>query len=49
MRYVKSRRTVTLVVRNARTSTNDHERGVWVRRIMGRLNQAGVKVIYARL
>ena len=49
VRYVKSRRTVTLVVKGARTAANDHERGQWVRRIMGRLNRSGVKVIYAQL
>ena len=49
VRYVKSRRTVTLVVRGARTATNDHKRGQWVRRIMGRLNKAHVRVVYAQL
>ena len=47
--YVKSRRTVTLVVARARTSANDHRRGEWVRRIMGRLDRRGVKVLNAQL
>ena len=40
VRYVKSRRTVTLVVRDARREANDHGRGEWVRRIIGRLDRA---------
>jgi hypothetical protein len=49
VRYVKSRRTVTLVVRGARTATNDHRRGEWVRRVVGRLDKRGVKVLSAQL
>ena len=49
VRYVRSGRTVTLVVKGARRSTNDHRRGEWVRRIVGRLDNRGVKVLYAQL
>jgi hypothetical protein len=49
VRYVKSKRTVTLVVRGARTAANDHRRGQWVRRIVGRLDRRGVKVLSAQL
>ena len=49
VRYVKSRRTVTLVVSGARTASNDHRRGEWVRRIMGRLDRRGVRVLFAQL
>jgi hypothetical protein len=49
VRYVKSRKTVTLVVARARTASNDHHRGEWVRRIIGRLDRRGVDVIYAQL
>jgi hypothetical protein len=49
VRYVKGRRTITLVVRGVRRSGNDHVRGEWVRRIVGRLDRRGVKVISAQL
>ena len=49
VRYVRSGRTVTLVVKGARRSTNDHQRGEWVRRIVGRLDKRGVKVLFAQL
>jgi hypothetical protein len=49
VRYVKAKRTVTLVVRSARTASNDHRRGEWVRRIVGRLDRRGVKVLFAQL
>ena len=49
VRYVRSGRTVTLVVKGARRSTNDHARGEWVRRIVGRLDKRGVKVLFAQL
>jgi hypothetical protein len=49
VRYVRSGRTLTLVVRGARTSANDHTRGEWVRRIVGRLDRHGVKVLSAQL
>ena len=49
VRYVRSGRTLTLVVKGARTSANDHTRGEWVRRIVGRLDRRGVKVLSAQL
>jgi len=49
VRYVKSKRTITLVVRGARTAGNDHRRGEWTRRIVGRLDRRGVKVLFAQL
>ena len=49
VRYVRSGRTVTLVVKGARRSGNDHRRGEWVRRIVGRLDKRGVKVLFAQL
>jgi hypothetical protein len=49
VRYVKGRRTITLVVRGARRAGNDHHRGEWVRRIVGRLDDRGVKVLFAQL
>ncbi len=49
VRYVRSRRTITLVVRGARTARNDHARGEWVRRVVGRLDRRGVKVLNAQL
>jgi hypothetical protein len=49
VRYVRSGRTVTLVVKGARRSGNDHARGEWVRRIVGRLDRRGVKVLFAQL
>ena len=49
VRYVRSGRTVTLVVKGARRANNDHSRGVWVRRIVGRLDRGGVKVLFAQL
>jgi hypothetical protein len=49
VRYVRSGRTVTLVVRGARRVNNDHARGEWVRRIVGRLDKRGVKVMFAQL
>jgi hypothetical protein len=49
VRYVRSGRTVTLVVKGARRKGNDHHRGEWVRRIVGRLDRRGVRVISAQL
>jgi hypothetical protein len=49
VRYVRSGRTLTLVVKGARTSANDHERGEWVRRIVGRLDRRDVKILFAQL
>ena len=49
VRYVRSGRTMTLVVTGARTSTNDHKRGEWVRRIVGRLDRRGVKILSAQV
>jgi hypothetical protein len=49
VRYVRSGRTVTLVVKGARRANNDHARGEWVRRIVGRLDRRGVKVLFAQL
>jgi len=49
VRYVRSGRTVTLVVKGARRTGNDHARGVWVRRIVGRLDRRGVRVLFAQL
>ena len=40
---------MTLVVRGVRRSGNDHVRGEWVRRIVGRLDKRGVKVLSAQL
>jgi hypothetical protein len=40
---------VTLVVKGARRANNDHARGEWVRRIVGRLDRRGVKVLFAQL
>ena len=49
VRYVRSGRTLTLVVKGARTSANDHTRGEWVRRIVGRLDRRDVKILSAQL
>ena len=49
VRYVRSGRTLTLVVTGARTSTNDHKRSEWTRKIVGRLDRRGVKILYAQL
>ena len=45
----RSGRTVTLVVKGARRANNDHARGEWVRRIVGRLDKRRVKVLFAQL
>ena len=39
----------TLVVNGARRVNNDHARGEWVRRIVGRLDKRRVKVLFAQL
>jgi hypothetical protein len=49
VRYVRSGRTITLVVNGARRANNDHARGEWVRRIVGRLDKRGVRVLFAQL
>ena len=49
VRYLRSGRTITLVIKGARRAGNDHARGVWVRRIVGRLDKRGVKVLFAQL
>jgi hypothetical protein len=49
VRYVRSAKTVTLVVKGARRANNDHARGEWVRKIVGRLDKRGVKVLFAQL
>jgi hypothetical protein len=49
VKYVKTRRTITLVVAGARTASNDHHRGEWVRRIVGRLDRRGVKILSAQV
>jgi hypothetical protein len=49
VRYVRGGRTITLVVKGARRADNDHARGEWVRRIVGRLDNRGVKVLFAQL
>ena len=49
VRYRKSRKTMTLVVANVRTTGNAHERGEWVRRIVGRLDRRGVDVLFAQV
>jgi hypothetical protein len=49
VRYVRSGRTITLVVKGARRVNNDHARGEWVRRIVGRLDKRGVRVLFAQL
>jgi hypothetical protein len=42
---LKTRRTLTLVVKRTRTQSNEHERGVWVGRITKRLKKAGVEIL----
>jgi hypothetical protein len=49
VRYVRTAKTTTLVVKGARSSTNDHARGEWVRRVVGRLDRRGVKILHAQL
>jgi len=49
VRYVRSGRTITLVVKGARRVNNDHARGEWVRRVVGRLDKRRVKVLFAQL
>jgi hypothetical protein len=49
VRYVRSGKTITLVVKGARRVNNDHARGEWVRRIVGRLDKRGVRVLFAQL
>ena len=49
VRYTRTRRTVTFVALRARTASNDHERAIWVRRIVGRLKQGDVRILYGQL
>jgi hypothetical protein len=48
VRYQRARTSVTLVVKGARRAGNDHARGEWVRRIVGRLDRRGVRVLSAQ-
>ena len=45
VRWVKTRSTLMLVVRNTRTQANEHNRGIWVGRITSRLKKADVKIL----
>jgi hypothetical protein len=48
-RWVSTRKTVTFIVRRARTSANDHDRGVWTGRIITPLKRRGVTIVSAQL
>jgi hypothetical protein len=45
VRWIKTKRTLTLVVKRTRTQSNEHERGVWVGRITKRLKKADVEIL----
>jgi Zinc carboxypeptidase len=47
-RYVVTRKTVTFVVRKARTRGNDHNRGIWVGKIITPLKKRGVQIVYGQ-
>jgi hypothetical protein len=49
VRWVTTRRTVTLIVRRARTQANTHDRGVWVGRIVTPLKKRGVRILLGQL
>ena len=49
VRWQSNRKTVTFIVKNARTRANDHNRGVWTGRIVTRLKNRGIPVQLAQL
>jgi hypothetical protein len=49
VRYRTTRRSVTLVVRGARTARNDHDRKTWTTRILSRLERQKVRPQMAQL
>ena len=46
--FVAGRKTLTFVVRHARTRANDHDRGIWIGKILRPLKAKRVKILYGQ-
>ena len=49
VRWRTTRRSLTLVVKRARTSANDHDRSIWIGRIPEPLDRKGVRILLGQL
>jgi hypothetical protein len=49
IRWQVTRKSVTFVVKRARTLSNDHDRSAWVGKIRTRLDRGGVRILHGQL